>query len=394
MHAPLCNDTSSVGVDEAIPALLCRAGRQIRRRGLTAYQLEFWIEGMVKLIKSSVRGRAVANAEAMIVAYLLLRLGLARARLLTTLPLLSHAQLDEQKELAEAAAKSSNGAAKDPGVVGRYEQLLGAKQGTTVLERQADMSVLRKLAQLDGGMAAALPASCLEDCDVLRYGRAQLSTRELVYSTSWRKQGQRTSHWVTVTYEDDGTYVAEVKHFLLVRARGQDGDSDSACGGIGDADAGGGTGVACSSSSSAAADSPGASPASSDSVSAADRASVRVSINAADGSNSDNDAGSASMSTSSDPASKPAERFAVCNLYKVELLSTFAGDILVAKCGVGSQPQLLVGNRDYPVSLSNIGRKVVFLNGADEKARMVPDLRGWLFESYPSNMPHTAVPSG
>jgi hypothetical protein len=64
-------------------ALNFRAQRQIDARGHTSYYAEYWVESMVQLVKSTVRGRSTTKPELVAVGALLLKHTLARLKLET-----------------------------------------------------------------------------------------------------------------------------------------------------------------------------------------------------------------------------------------------------------------------------------------------------------------------
>ena len=64
-----------------------------------------------------------------------------------------------------------------------------------------------------------MPAD-LEDCLVQRFHRSQLSSGESVFSTAYRREVERESSWGLVQYSDgEGTYAAEIQHYVLVSAK-------------------------------------------------------------------------------------------------------------------------------------------------------------------------------
>lgn len=172
-------------------------------------------------MKSVVRYRCVQHPEPVAVHRLLQRYALRAANM-----------WNDGKELHTAVEDKHEGRGGDPSwakqdhgadTAGGFEQLLGNYMPSDEASRTADQRVLITFDARIANADDMLPAE-VHLCKTSRYCRAELPSREMVYSLSYTRSLSRTSHCAMVSYqaaeegEADLVYAAEVLYFNLVEA--------------------------------------------------------------------------------------------------------------------------------------------------------------------------------
>ena len=197
----------------------CRAYRQEQQRGLTCYELEFWVErAIVQICKRETKFRTTKNPELVLVHSILLALALMRNL---------HQYPDElEKEEKRCKGKDLDNDAIDiscpdnmqPGINGEF--FIGPGKKPRVRDMPQLKSVVSKYLQA----FPTLGWTGYGEHVILTYKRLALKGSELVNSTSYTLEHRRQSHWCTVRFQEvrsggyvEITYVARVKQYLLVK---------------------------------------------------------------------------------------------------------------------------------------------------------------------------------
>ncbi len=190
--------------------------------------MEFWVENLVQLAKSTVNFRTAGDPEVLIVNQLLLDHALAIVRR-------DHAQRDAPPhvrafdELVPAYRMAPlRGHAVDAGGATSLAQLLGNGQtpfvtkSPFVWEINAAMDVFKSEFQEKASAQHLADASLCQE--YLVYYRAQTTTGAIVTSTAYQRPRKRISDWVLCQYQEmqaDGsavtrTYMACIRYFVKV----------------------------------------------------------------------------------------------------------------------------------------------------------------------------------
>jgi hypothetical protein len=193
--------------------LVCRLWQQQRKRGHTAFYSEFWVEGLVQLVKSSTKYRSTTQPELVIVGHLLLGRRLAVLK-----------QEQGLKSFDEYfGAGGMQGVNMDEGIAC---QMLGSGKALGPSERAAAEAALARYVKdmtpevWDEVMVAG--------AELLRYTYASqyvgLDTDAphlLLKSVAYLRSVKRVSYYVRVRYAEpqggqmrEVQYVARIKYFL------------------------------------------------------------------------------------------------------------------------------------------------------------------------------------
>lgn len=200
-HSSLCTYNLHV--------LICRLFHQETARGAVSYDLELYVERMMQLVKSCVRGRSTHNPELVIVRYLVERTTMACLRLRmpdhckTYYDLVKeHAQ--EAVAVATAARPSAHALPKDRGN-SRY-MLLGAGTRLSKMAPDDQAYVLASIMHFafyakertDIPKALTRPSSCraaLDANECIMFTRALRAGYEIMHSTMYQATRTRSSVW-------------------------------------------------------------------------------------------------------------------------------------------------------------------------------------------------------
>lgn len=207
-----------------------RALDQKRARGLTAEELEFWVENCVQLCKSTIKHRYSKDPEKLLVNSLLCRHALAVVKRY-------HGYRDGQlyvgtfdERVPEYRNAALDVSVADDGDDVTHTQSLGLGQNPAIEEWPGLLGSLQKAVQDYPRLwQDRFGSLVLEQCCITMFKRAQIRSGELVLSEAYEHPKyitSRFSHFVVVEFESEGLFVAKVKYFVKVEVTEQEGPAE------------------------------------------------------------------------------------------------------------------------------------------------------------------------
>ncbi|DBA77854.1 TPA: hypothetical protein ACH3X1_009208 [Trebouxia sp. C0004] len=197
---------------------------QQRARGLTAEELEFWVENCIQLCKSTIKHRCSREPERLLVNSLLVRHALAVVKR-------DHGYRDGQPYVGtfdERIPEYKNAplavSVTDDGDDVTHTQLLGLGQDPAPEDWPVLLpSVQQAVQDYPELWQEHFSSLALEQCCITKFKRAQVRGGEIVLSEAYERITSRFSHFVVVEWEGEGIFVAKVKYFVKVDVAEQEG---------------------------------------------------------------------------------------------------------------------------------------------------------------------------
>ena len=208
----------------------CRALDQQRARGLTAEELEFWVENSVQFCKSTTKRRCSKDPEKLLVNSLLVRHALAVVKR-------EHGYRNGQlyvgsfdERVPEYRQAALSVLVADDGDDVTQTQLLGLGQYSAPEQWPTLLNSLQQAAQdypelWQDHFAYLVP----EQCCISKFKRAQVRGGELVLSQAYERVTSRFSHFVIVEYAEEGLFIAKIKYFVKVEVAEPDSLPEGNC---------------------------------------------------------------------------------------------------------------------------------------------------------------------
>ncbi|DBB01368.1 TPA: hypothetical protein ACH3X1_013672 [Trebouxia sp. C0004] len=196
---------------------------QQRARGLTAEELEFWVENCIQLCKSTIKHRCSREPERLLVNSLLVRHALAVVKR-------DHGYRDGQPYVGtfdERIPEYRNAplavSVTDDGDDVTHTQLLGLGQDPAPEDWPVLLPNVQQAVQDYPELwQEHFSSLALEQCCITKFKRAQVRGGEIVLSEAYERITSRFSHFVVVEWEGEGIF-AKVKYFVKVDVAEQEG---------------------------------------------------------------------------------------------------------------------------------------------------------------------------